>query len=141
MNYPVVLTPDDNETILVTFPDIPEAITFGVDQAEALANASDALAVAISGYIQDRRDVPDPSRATGPTVALNLLGELKLALYRAMRARSWRKADLARALGLNPRMVDRLLDLRHASTVAQLEAAIAACGQRVEVETRELEPA
>lgn len=29
-DYPVTLTPDD-DTILVTFPDIPEAITFGKD--------------------------------------------------------------------------------------------------------------
>jgi antitoxin HicB len=142
MFYPVALARDDNDTILVTFPDVPEAITFGADEREALDNAADALAVAISGYIQDRRDIPEPSPADDrPTVSLNLLGELKVAVYRAMRARNWRKADLARALDVNPRMVDRLLDLRHASTVAQLEAALAACGRRAEVETRELEDA
>ena len=27
--YPVVLEPDDNGTLLVTFPDVPEAVTFG----------------------------------------------------------------------------------------------------------------
>jgi antitoxin HicB len=65
----------------------------------------------------------------------------KIAVYLAMRARGWRKADLARALAVNARQVDRLLDLRHASTVAQLEAALAACGQRAEIETRELQTA
>ena len=139
MKYPVALARDDNETILATFPDVPEAITFGVDEAEALENAADALAVAFSGYIQDRRDGPEPSPAEGrPTVSLNLLGELKIAVYQAMRGRGWRKADLARALVVNPRMVDRLLDLRHASTVAQLEAALEACGRRAEIETRAL---
>jgi antitoxin HicB len=142
MRYPVALARDDNDTVLVTFPDIPEAITFGVDEAEALENAADALAVAITGYIQDRRDVPDPSPAeSGHFVGLSLLGELKLAVYRAMRNREWRKADLARALDVDPRMVDRLLDLRHASTVAQLEAALEACGRRAEIETHELEEA
>ena len=29
-DYPVILTPDDG-TVLVTFPDVPEAITFGAD--------------------------------------------------------------------------------------------------------------
>ncbi len=68
MKYPVVLTADDNGTIMATFPDIPEAITFGADQAEALANASDALAAAIGGYIEDGRDIPEPSSSTGMTV-------------------------------------------------------------------------
>ncbi|HET9811872.1 MAG TPA: type II toxin-antitoxin system HicB family antitoxin [Sphingomicrobium sp.] len=142
MNYPVNLTSDDNGTILVRFPDIPEAITFGIDRTEALENAGDALVIAIGEYIQGRRDVPQPSAANHrPTVSLNLLGELKLAIYRAMRARKWRKADLARALQVNPRIVDRLLDLRHASTVPQLEAALEACGRRAEIETRALETA
>ena len=33
--YPVTLPPDDG-TILVTFADVPEAITFGADEQEAL---------------------------------------------------------------------------------------------------------
>lgn len=58
---------------------------------------------------------------------------MKVAVYQAMRARGWRKADLARALHVDPRQVDRLLDLRHGSPVAQIEAALAACGQTVRV--------
>lgn len=139
MDYPIELIPDDNDTFMVTFPDFPEATSVGDSEEEAITNAADGLATVITAYIQDRRDVPAPSPAEGrPTVGLGLLGELKLAIYRAMRARTWRKADLARALGANPRQVDRLLDLRHASTVAQLEAALQACGKRAEVETREL---
>lgn len=139
--YRVEITPDDNDTFLVTFPDVPGAISYGETEAEALANAVDALETLFSGLIGDRKDIPDGAAADGPAVCLSLLGSLKVACYRAMRARNWRKADLARALDLNPRQVDRLLDLRHGSTVAQLEQALAACGQRVEVETRELEVA
>lgn len=137
--YPVNLTPDDNGTFLVTFPDVPGAVSFGETEAEALENAADALETVFSGLIGDRRDIPTPSRARGrPTVTLSLLGALKVSVYRAMRARGWRKADLARAMNLNPRQVDRLLDLRHASTVAQLALALKVCGRRAEVETREL---
>jgi antitoxin HicB len=74
-------------------------------------------------------------------VSPSLLGSLKINVYRAMRDRGWRKADLARAMSLNPRQIDRLLDLRHCSTVAQLERALAACGKRVEVGLRALEAA
>lgn len=135
-DYPVILACDDNETVLVTFPDVPGAITYGDDEAEALAHAVDALETVLSGLIADRRDVPAPSAANGrPTVAPSLLGALKVAVYRTMRARGWRKADLARAMGLNPRQIDRLLDLRHGSTVAQLDQALAVCGVRASVET------
>jgi antitoxin HicB len=134
-HYPVDLVPDDDGTILVTFPDLPGA-TFGEDREEALKHAADALETVLIGLMSGREDVPKPSPPDGrPTVAPSLLGSLKLAVYESMRARGWRKADLARAMDLNPRQIDRLLDLRHASTVAQLEQALAACGKRVEVAT------
>jgi antitoxin HicB len=140
--YPVELRPDDNDTVLITFPDLPGAITYGDTEAQALEHAVDALETILAAIIADREDIPRPSPARGrPTVRPTLLGSLKVAVYRAMRARGWRKADLARALALNPRQIDRLLDLRHKSTVAQLEQALKACGQRAEVETRGLEAA
>jgi antitoxin HicB len=142
MDYPVDLRPDDNDTLLVTFPDVPGAITFGGEEGEALANAVDALETIFSALITDRREIPRPSAPRGrKTVSPSLLGRLKIGVYRAMRERGWRKADLARALSVNPRQIDRLLDLRHGSSVAQLEQALAACGKRVEVDLRELRSA
>lgn len=140
-SYPVIIEPDDNDTVMVRFVDLPGA-TFGEDEADALANAVDLLETVMAGYITDRQDIPAPSRADGrKAVSPTLLGTLKLSAYQAMRDRGWRKADLARAMGLNPRQIDRLLDLRHATSVAQLEQALAVCGARAEVEVRELEAA
>lgn len=142
MDYPVELLEDDNETVLVTFPDVPGAISYGVDEEAALANAVDALETIFSALIADRRDIPSPSEAGARnTVSPTLLGRLKVSVYRAMREHGWRKADLARAMKLNPRQIDRLLDLRHGSTVAQLELALAACGKRAELELRDLKAA
>jgi antitoxin HicB len=139
--YPVDLEQDEG-TVLVSFPDVPGARTYGDDRAEALANAVDALETMFSAMIADREDIPEPSPAQGrPTVSPTLLGSLKVEAYRAMRARGWRKADLARAMGLNPRQIDRLLDLRHASTVAQLEQALTVCGRTIEVTAKELKAA
>ena len=141
LDYPVEVQEDDG-TILVTFPDLPGAITYGTDEAEALGHAVAALETMIAAMIGDREDIPEPSPANGrPTVAPTLLGALKIAVYRAMRSRGWRKADLARAMELNPRQIDRLLDLRHGSTLAQLEQALSVCGQRAEISTRELRAA
>jgi antitoxin HicB len=131
--YPAIIEPDDNDTLMIRFVDLPGA-TFGEDEADALANAVDLLETILAGYIAERQDIPAPSPANGRmSVAPSLLGTLKLSVYQSMRAKGWRKADLARAMGLNPRQVDRLLDLRHASTVAQLEQALAVCGARAEV--------
>jgi antitoxin HicB len=141
LNYPVELEFDE-DAVLVSFPDIPGARTFGDNRAEALANAVDALETMLAAMIDDREDIPEPSAADGrPIVSPSLLGALKVALYRAMRTRGWRKVDLARAMGLNPRQIDRLLDLRHNSTLAQLEQALAVCGRRVDVSTRDAEAA
>ena len=140
-DYPVKLE-DDEGTVLVTFPDVPGAITFGEDEAEALDHAIYALETVLNSYVVDRQELPVSSPANGrPTVSPTLLGALKLSVYQAMRARGWRKADLARAMGLNPRQIDRLLDLRHASTVAQLDQAMWVCGRRFDVSAVDREAA
>ena len=49
--FPVRFKPDTNGTLLVTFPDVPEAITFGENQADAMIRAAEALVEALSLYI------------------------------------------------------------------------------------------
>ncbi|NJL59584.1 MAG: type II toxin-antitoxin system HicB family antitoxin [Desulfobacteraceae bacterium] len=49
INYPVNLIPDENGTVIACFPDVPEAMTVGADEANALEWAQDALVVALSG--------------------------------------------------------------------------------------------
>lgn len=132
-DYPVELT-RDGDTWLVTFPDVPEAITFGEDKDEALLQAKDALETALSMYVDNRRDLPRPSPAQGrPTVRPDALECAKLGIYAAMREQGLRKADLARKLHWHMPQVDRLLDLRHASRLSQIEQAAAALGKRVEI--------
>lgn len=61
-NCPVTLTKDGG-TFLVTFRDVPEAITFGADKEEALLNAVDALETGLSFYVESRKPLPLPSKA------------------------------------------------------------------------------
>ena len=62
--YPVTLTPDEADGgFVVTFDDIPEAITQGDTEGEALAAAKDALESALDFYFEDKRAVPAPSKA------------------------------------------------------------------------------
>ncbi len=133
-NFPVELAPDDNDTILVTFPDVPGAVTFGDDEADALGRAVSALETVLNAMMADRQDIPTPSPAKGrPKVAPTLQGALKLAVYQAMRARGWRKIDLANAMGLDLQQIDWLLDLRRSSTPARLDQAMWVCGRRFSI--------
>jgi antitoxin HicB len=138
MNYRVKLERDDNNTVVVDFPDFPEAHTFGDDEADALRRAQDALATIIDGYIRARRDIPQPTAGPRtPHVAVPPLIGAKVAVYRAMRARKVGKAELARRLGWHLPQVDRVLDVRHNSRLDQLDAAAAAVGKRLVVTVRD----
>ena len=128
VRYPVVFEPDDNGTILVTFPDFPEAQTFGDDENDALAHANDALATIVDGYIRARRALPLPSRISGPAAELSPLMSTKVELYNAMQRLGVTKSILGRRLNWHPPQVDRLLTLTHSSQVDQLEAAAKALG-------------
>lgn len=132
-DYPVTLTPDDG-TVLVTFPDVPEAITFGLDEKEALLQAVDALETSLSFYVEARKPLPIPSAADGrPTVRPSALECAKLGVYQAMTEQGIKKAELARRLGWHMPQVDRLFNLSHASRFDQIEAAAKALGRHIEV--------
>lgn len=133
-DYPVTLSLDGG-TMLVTFADVPEAITFGADEDEALLNAVDALETGLSFYVDARLALPAVSKpARGQkTVRPSALECAKLGVYQAMTEQGIKKAELARRLGWHMPQVDRLFDLRHASRLDQIEAAAAVLGRHIEV--------
>lgn len=133
-DYPVILTPDDG-SVLVTFPDVPEAITFGADADEALMYAVDALETALSFYVEARKPLPAVSKPIPgqKTVRPSPLECAKLGVYQAMTEQGIKKSELARRLGWHLPQVDRLFDLRHASKLEQVEAAANVLGRHIEV--------
>ena len=130
----MTLTPD-GDTVLVTFADVPEAITFGADEDEALLQAVDALESALSFYVDARQPLPVPSKARRGqrTVSPSALEGIKLGVYQAMTEQGIKKAELARRLGWHMPQVDRLFDLKHASRMDQLEAAARSLGRQIRV--------
>ena len=131
--YAVKLIPDDNGTVRVTSPDFPELTTFGEDNNDALLHTVAALEEAIAARIADQEDIPKSSKGKFQ-VAVSTQIALKVLLYKSMRDQGIRKAVLARRLHCHAPQVDRLLDIRHASRIDQLDAAFSALGQRVRVE-------
>ena len=127
--YPVNLQvmPD---TVLVSFPDIPEALTEGTTEREALLEAADCLVAALGGYVNDGRSIPQPSASNGPVVELPALIAAKIALYETMREQNIDIRELAERLGAVATTVRRLLDLDHRSPIDQVETALEALGKR-----------
>ena len=138
MIYPVHLEPDDNETVLATFPDVPEAVTFGEDEADARCRSIGALIAMFSAYMDDRQRIPMPSPLKErPGIVLPAGVSAKILLWNVMLDAGIRKADLVRKLNVSPTVIDRLLSLTHASRIEQIETALAALGKKLVVGVRE----
>ena len=128
LRYPVTLERDDNGTILVGFPDVPEAHTFGTTEEDALTHATDALLTALEAYITDKRPLPTPSSQGQWWVEIPPLDAAKLALYQAMREQRITKYRLSKQLGWHTPQVDRVLALRYRSRFDQIQQALGVVG-------------
>jgi antitoxin HicB len=136
--YPAVLDPEpDRSAINVSFPDVPEALTWGDDEAEALVLAEDCLVTALYSYVSAGKSLPKPGPASGrPMISVPPLVAAKLALYGAMRDQGVSEAELARRLGVGEQAVRALLHLQRRTYLALLERALAELGVRLEVTVR-----
>jgi antitoxin HicB len=110
---------------VVTFRDIPEAITQGEDIQDALSNAKDALQTAMQFYFDDRREVPVPSSPRGSErlVALPASEGLKVLLLNEMVRQQVKPSELARRMHTSKQDVNRLTTLKHATKVDAIEHA------------------
>ena len=70
MRCAVMLTPDENGTLLVTVPDLPEALTFGEDRTDSLARAVDAIETALMAAMAAREDIAEPKASGGDYATL-----------------------------------------------------------------------
>lgn len=133
-HYPALIEAD-GDGFMVSFRDIPEALTGADTYEEALNMATDALVTAMDFYIEDKRTVPQPSKAEAGEVLIELPDSLviKLMLLNEMVAQKLRPQDLANRLKVDRRNVTRLLDLNHATKIDSLSQAFAVLGKRLEV--------
>ena len=136
MKFPVTLTPDErNGGFVVTFRDIPEAITQGETVEDALVMAKDALETAMEFYFEDKRCVPAPSKPKRGQHTIELPASLsaKVWLLNEMVAQNMRPAELARRLNTTPQQVNRLTNLRHTTRIDAIAAALHAMGRQLEI--------
>jgi antitoxin HicB len=128
---------------VVTFRDIPEAITQGDTLEEAQSMAVDALVTAMDFYFEDGRAVPTPSKARRleKLIALPPSVACKVELLNRVVESKTRPVDLARRMGIKSQEVTRILDLHHSTKVDTLAQAFEALGFELEVSVRQKEAA
>ena len=133
--YPAKLTADKGGNLTVTFRDIPEALTEGRNEREALGEGIECLVAALGGYVNERREIPRPSRPRRGErlICLPPLVAAKIALYRAMTESGLTRVGLGKKLNLSEGAIRRLVDLDHRSHIGQIEAALAVLGKRLVV--------
>lgn len=132
--YPARVTREGNE-YLVTFPDVPEAITTGATRDEALAMATDALVTAMDFYFEDRRAVPLPSPVKRGQVTVDLPASvaMKVLLLNEIVSSGIRNAELARRMHTTAQEVTRLTDLHHPTKIDTVARALKTLGRSLEL--------
>ncbi|MFM0405283.1 type II toxin-antitoxin system HicB family antitoxin [Paraburkholderia dipogonis] len=134
LRYPAQFEPD-GDGFVVTFRDIPEAITQGDSLDEARSMAADALLTAMDFYFEDKRPVPAPSKAKKGEELVELPASVsaKILLLNEMLKQKVTPAELARRLNTRPQDVNRIVTLSHTTKIDTIADALAAMGKQLEI--------
>ncbi|KEG20306.1 hypothetical protein H704_00956 [Bartonella bacilliformis Peru38] len=126
------LEADPDGGFVITFPDIPEAITAGASQAEALEHASETLGLALQSYLIRNLPLPTPQKYKGlVAITVDAWNALKLAVIEAFNEVDITKTELANRLGKKETEVRRILDPNYPTKLQKLEQALAVLGKQV----------
>jgi antitoxin HicB len=133
--FHAIFEPGDSGGIVVSFPDVPEAITQGESMSDARAMAEEALGMALLSY--PVRGLPLPrAKARSPDmvpVAVAPDVAAKLAVLEAFNEAGISKSELARRLDKDEKEVRRILDPRHPTKLPALTETLRALGKRLVV--------
>ena len=129
--FPAQLRPDRTGEVVVSFRDLPECLTSGADEAEALTEAADALEEAIAGRIKRGDDIPAPSaRQSGERrVAVPSGMAAKAALALTFRESGLPRAEFAALAGTDEGSIGRMLDPKHRTAPSHIERILRVLGQ------------
>jgi antitoxin HicB len=115
---------DKRGVIVVSFPDVPEAITQGDDEADARAQAEEALGLALLTYPERGLPLPKP-RAKGRGLTMVAV------------AAGIAKSEFGRRMGKNEKEIRRILDPKHPTKLPAMVEALRALGKRLVIGVEE----
>jgi antitoxin HicB len=130
---------DKPGVIVITFRDVPEAITQGRGEKDALWQAADCLEEAIAGRIASGGEIPRASRPARRERLIPVPAPMaaKAVLYLAMKQAGMTNVELARKLGCDEREVRRMLAPRHPTKLPRIQEALDVLGKRLVVSVEE----
>ena len=136
--YPATVESNNEGGFIARFRDVPEAITEAWNLEELKKNARDALISAIDFYIEGRKVFPAGSNVKSGDLAIELPASVvaKVLLLNTMVQTNVRPIDLARKMKIKPQEVTRLADIRHATKIDTIQAALRVLGKELILELR-----
>jgi antitoxin HicB len=142
--YRAAFEPGDRRgAIVVSFPDVPEAVTQGRSETDARAMAEEALGLVLLAYLKRGKPLPKPRARSRNLVEIAVAPDVaaKLAVLESFAAAGITKSELARRIGKDEKEVRRILDPKHPTKLPALTAALRALGKRLVVGVMEAEAA
>ena len=131
--YAALFEPTEKEGgFVVTFPDVPEAITEGDDMTDAREMAADALGMVLLTYLEQGKALPE-AKASGTMVAPDPDTAAKIAVIETFKAAGISRTELARRIGKDEKEIRRALDPDVSTKLPLLVQVLAAMGQRLVV--------
>lgn len=109
--FPATFTPDPDGGFVITFRDLPEAITQGETESQCFSEASDCLAEALAARIDDSQDIPIPTAVQTEEYLVSVPLEMawKAEVYTAMRRADVPASQLAHILNIERDKIQQLL--------------------------------
>jgi antitoxin HicB len=137
MRYPALIEPD-TVGFVVSFRDIPEALTGAPSIDEARFMAADVLLESMDVYFEERRAVPPPSDPLPgeELIALPASAAAKVLLLNEMIAQRVPPGELARRLGTSKQLMTKVMDLHHATKIDTIADALKALGRELVLTAR-----
>jgi antitoxin HicB len=135
IGYAGIFETIEDDWVMVTFPDVPGAVTNGENWSVAYDMAQDALGIMLETHVQEHGHLPARSEpAPGQVlVELSVLDSGKLALALEMARTKLTKTELATRLGVDEKEARRILAVGHNTKLDTLEAAFKAIGRKLTI--------
>lgn len=133
MLYPAKLDLNpDTGCYVVSFRDLPEALTQGYSLDEARTQAKDALIDALDFYFEDERQVPPPSELQEgeELVEIPLSVWSKVLLLNTMLEQRVSQVELGKLLNKPRQEINRMTNLSHATKIDSIVEALKALGKQ-----------
>ena len=127
--YYAKFEPQPEGGFTVTFPDLPEAITEGDTEEEALYNASEVLTLTLDGRMAEGEPIPEAVYLEGMMIYPSPTCQAAILVRFSRQSRPL--SDIARTLHTSWAAAQRLENPRHATNIRQLERVASMFGKRL----------